>query len=37
LAELDEWLSNYRSLWESRLEALHTEIVRVKRAGRSTK
>jgi DNA-binding transcriptional ArsR family regulator len=36
-AELDEWLSNYRSLWESRLEALHTEIVRVKRAGRSTK
>jgi DNA-binding transcriptional ArsR family regulator len=37
LAELDEWLSSYRALWEGRLQALHTEIARGKRAGRSTK
>jgi DNA-binding transcriptional ArsR family regulator len=37
LAELDEWLSGYRTLWEGRLQALHTEIARGKRAGRSTK
>jgi len=37
LAELDDWLSSYRDLWEGRLQALHTEIARGKRAGRSTK
>jgi DNA-binding transcriptional ArsR family regulator len=37
LAELDDWLGNYRDLWEGRLEALHTEIARGKRAGRSKK
>jgi DNA-binding transcriptional ArsR family regulator len=37
LAELDEWLGGYRALWEGRLEALHTEIARGKRARRSTK
>jgi DNA-binding transcriptional ArsR family regulator len=31
LAEVDEWLSPYRSLWESRMKALHTEIARGKR------
>jgi DNA-binding transcriptional ArsR family regulator len=36
-AELDEWLDGYRDLWEGRLQALHTEIARGKRAGRSTK
>ena len=32
LAEVDEWLSRYRSLWEQRLDALHTEIARGKRS-----
>ena len=36
LAELDEWLTSYRGLWEARLQALHTEVARVKRARRST-
>src|SRR5271169_3911686 len=27
LAEIDEWLGQYRALWEQRLDALHTEIV----------
>src|SRR6201991_4940133 len=36
LAELDEWLSRYRRLWEQRLDALHTEIARGKRERRST-
>ena len=31
LAEVDEWLGHYRSLWESRLDALHTEIARGKK------
>ena len=31
LAELDEWLADYRSLWEARLNALHTEVNRGKR------
>jgi DNA-binding transcriptional ArsR family regulator len=35
LAEVDEWLSHYRSLWESRLDALHTEIARGKKSRRS--
>jgi DNA-binding transcriptional ArsR family regulator len=37
LAELDEWLGPYRTLWEQRLDALHTEIARGKRERRSTK
>jgi len=35
LAEIDEWLARYRALWEQRLDALHTEIVRGKRERRS--
>jgi DNA-binding transcriptional ArsR family regulator len=35
LAEIDEWLSQYRLLWEHRLDALHTEIARGKRERRS--
>jgi DNA-binding transcriptional ArsR family regulator len=31
LAEVDEWLSRYRALWEQRLDALHTEVDRGKR------
>jgi DNA-binding transcriptional ArsR family regulator len=31
LAELDDWLGRYRSLWQQRLDALHTEIARGKR------
>src|ERR1700709_252903 len=37
LAGLDEWLGPYRSLWESRLSALHTEIARGKRARRNAR
>jgi DNA-binding transcriptional ArsR family regulator len=37
LAELDEWLQPYRSLWEHRLNALHTEVARGRRGrGRTT-
>jgi DNA-binding transcriptional ArsR family regulator len=36
LAEVDAWLARYRALWEPRLDALHTEIARGKRAARST-
>jgi DNA-binding transcriptional ArsR family regulator len=32
LAEVDEWLEPYRALWRNRLEALHTEIARGKKA-----
>ena len=32
LVEVDEWLGEYRRLWESRLDALHTEITRGKKA-----
>jgi DNA-binding transcriptional ArsR family regulator len=32
LVEVDEWLGQYRRLWESRLDALHTEIARGKKA-----
>ena len=35
LAEIDEWLSQYRALWERRLGALHTEVARGKRERRS--
>ena len=37
LAEIDEWLGQYRALWERRLNALHTEIARGKRERRSTR
>jgi DNA-binding transcriptional ArsR family regulator len=35
LSEVDEWLDHYRVLWTHRMEALHTEIARGKRARRS--
>ena len=34
LVEVDEWLQDYRRLWENRLDALHTEIARGKKARR---
>jgi DNA-binding transcriptional ArsR family regulator len=34
LAEVDEWLGDYRALWQHRLDALHTEIARGKKAHR---
>jgi DNA-binding transcriptional ArsR family regulator len=37
LAEVEEWLSRYRALWEQRLDALHTEIARGNRERRSTR
>jgi DNA-binding transcriptional ArsR family regulator len=37
LAEIDEWLSRYRALWQQRLDALHTEIARGRRERRSTR
>lgn len=36
LAEVDDWLEDYRALWGSRLDALHTEIARGTRGRRST-
>jgi DNA-binding transcriptional ArsR family regulator len=36
LAEVDEWLGRYRSLWQQRLDALHTEVARGKRERRSS-
>jgi len=36
LAEVDEWLSQYRALWRQRLDALHTEVARGKRKRRKT-
>jgi DNA-binding transcriptional ArsR family regulator len=30
LAVVDAWLDDYRALWRSRLDALHTEIARGK-------
>lgn len=32
LVEVDEWLEDYRALWQNRLGALHTEISRGKKA-----
>ena len=32
LVEVDEWLEGYRVLWRNRLDALHTEVAREKRA-----
>jgi DNA-binding transcriptional ArsR family regulator len=31
LVEVDVWLEQYRALWRTRLDALHTEIARGKR------
>jgi DNA-binding transcriptional ArsR family regulator len=31
LAEVDEWLGEYRALWQHRLDSLHTEITRGKK------
>ena len=31
LVQVDEWLDHYRSLWQQRLDALHTEVARGKR------
>ena len=28
LIEVDEWLGEYRALWQHRLDALHTEVAR---------
>jgi DNA-binding transcriptional ArsR family regulator len=32
LVEVDEWLDGYRALWRNRLDALHTEVARGKKA-----
>jgi DNA-binding transcriptional ArsR family regulator len=32
LIEVDDWLGAYRALWENRLDALHTEIRRGRKA-----
>jgi DNA-binding transcriptional ArsR family regulator len=37
LVEVDEWLGRYRALWEQRVDALQTEIVRGKRERRSNR
>jgi DNA-binding transcriptional ArsR family regulator len=37
LGEINDWLSRYLTLWEQRLDALHTEIARGKRERRSTR
>jgi DNA-binding transcriptional ArsR family regulator len=37
LAEVDDWLARYRSLWEQRLKALHTEVTRGNRQRRNTR
>ena len=37
LAEVDEWLNQYRALWEQRLDAPHTEVARGKRERRRTR
>jgi len=36
LVELDDWLDQYRAMWEQRMDALHTEIARGKHNQRST-
>jgi DNA-binding transcriptional ArsR family regulator len=35
LRELDDWLEPYRAIWTNRMDALHTEIARGKRAAAS--
>ena len=37
LAEINQWLDRYLTLWDQRLDALHTEIARGKRQRRSTR
>ncbi len=34
LTDLDDWLGPYRALWRHRLDALHTEVARGRRAKR---
>jgi DNA-binding transcriptional ArsR family regulator len=34
LVELDDWLEDYRAIWQNRMDALHTEITRGKKARR---
>ena len=34
LVELDDWLEDYRAIWQNRMGALHTEIARGKKAER---
>jgi len=34
LVEVDEWLEGYRALWQNRIDALHTEIARGRKARR---
>ena len=36
LTEVSDWLSRYLTLWDPRLDALHTEIARAKREQRRT-
>jgi DNA-binding transcriptional ArsR family regulator len=31
LAQVDDWLTDYRALWRNRMDALHTEIARGRR------
>lgn len=31
LQDVDEWLGDYRALWQNRLDALHTEVARGKK------
>ena len=35
LEEVADWVERYRSMWEQRLDALHTEVARGKRQLRS--
>lgn len=34
LVEVEDWLSDYRALWRSRMDALHTEVARGQREQR---
>jgi DNA-binding transcriptional ArsR family regulator len=34
LAEIDEWLGQYRDMWQQRLDVLHTEVARGKKQRR---
>lgn len=37
LNEINDWLTRYLTMWDQRLDALHTEITRGKRERRSTR
>lgn len=37
LSEINEWLSRHLTMWDRRLDALHTEIARGKRERRSSR